>query len=85
MSSRGGSLPGTAVSSVLPSQSGATSYESLRKQLKAGADKGLVGSEASPVTTASELVLGVLVGAGRSGQVFRGQWHGAPVAVKVLA
>ena len=67
----------------MPSQSGATSYESLRKQLKAGADKGLVGSEASPTTTASELVMGVLVGAGRNGQVFRGQWHGAPVAVKV--
>ena len=41
------------------------------------------GGDAAPIIPVEDVSLGVILAAGRDSQVFRGEWNGAPVAVKV--
>ena len=41
------------------------------------------GRDTPPTVPVEEVSLGVMLAAGRDSQIFRGEWNGAPVAVKV--
>lgn len=70
--------------SELEDNPGALSPALVATVQKLGAvQAAMQGGDAPPIIPVEEVSLGVILAAGRDSQIFRGEWNGAPVAVKV--